>query len=86
MRWRCLHTERGLHYTPTMSSKIINACVALHNICLQRDSDYYVEPPQLEQDIHTENAGAQNGDLFLRGTHNRQFIAEYLLLHAPPQG
>lgn len=34
MRFRCLLKHRLLHYSPTMASKIIHACVVLHNICI----------------------------------------------------
>ncbi|KAK9717536.1 DDE superfamily endonuclease [Popillia japonica] len=36
MRFRCLlkHRNRVLHYTPQAASKIINACVVLHNMCI----------------------------------------------------
>lgn len=56
-RWRCLCKQRMLHYKPTVCVKIINACVALHNICLafndglpQEDIIYEpdVSPPGLQ--------------------------------------
>ncbi|KAK5639252.1 hypothetical protein RI129_011744 [Pyrocoelia pectoralis] len=34
MRFRCLLKHRVLHYTPEKCSKIINACVILHNMCI----------------------------------------------------
>lgn len=34
MRFRCLLKHRVLHYTPETASKIINACVILHNMCI----------------------------------------------------
>lgn len=34
MRFRCLFKHRVLHYSPTKSSLIINACAVLHNICI----------------------------------------------------
>lgn len=33
-RFRCIIGSRGLHYDPTKTTKIINACCALHNMCL----------------------------------------------------
>ncbi|XP_018568688.1 putative nuclease HARBI1 [Anoplophora glabripennis] len=37
MRFRCLLKHRVLHYTPEVASKIINACVVLHNICIHNN-------------------------------------------------
>lgn len=37
MRFRCLLKHRVLHYTPQTATKIINACVILHNICIQNN-------------------------------------------------
>ena len=34
-RWRCLTRQRMLHYQPRTASQMINACAAMHNICLQ---------------------------------------------------
>lgn len=34
MRFRCLLKHRVLHYRPDVCSKIINACVVLHNMCI----------------------------------------------------
>ncbi|KAF2890356.1 hypothetical protein ILUMI_15818 [Ignelater luminosus] len=34
MRFRHLLRHRVLHYTPTMASKIINACCIFHNMCI----------------------------------------------------
>ncbi|CAI6355128.1 unnamed protein product [Macrosiphum euphorbiae] len=37
MRFRCLLKHRVLHYHPIKASKIINACVILHNICIKNN-------------------------------------------------
>lgn len=37
MRFRCLLKHRVLHYAPEKAGQIINACVVLHNICVQNN-------------------------------------------------
>lgn len=37
MRFRCLLKHRVLHYTPEKAGQIINACVVLHNICVENN-------------------------------------------------
>ncbi|KAJ8917015.1 hypothetical protein NQ315_012933 [Exocentrus adspersus] len=37
MRFRCLLKHRVLHYSPEMACRIINACVVLHNICIDQN-------------------------------------------------
>ncbi|XP_050064959.1 putative nuclease HARBI1, partial [Aphis gossypii] len=37
MRFRCLLKHRTLHYSPSKASKIINACVVLHNLCISEN-------------------------------------------------
>ncbi|KAJ8914147.1 hypothetical protein NQ315_016225 [Exocentrus adspersus] len=44
LRFRCLLKHRTLHYEPEKSSKIINACSVLHNICIDRNV------PQVDDD------------------------------------
>ncbi|XP_036345000.1 putative nuclease HARBI1 [Rhagoletis pomonella] len=59
--FRCLLAERELHYTPEKVVKILNACCALHNICLT----YNVEPPTvIESDEEGSNlALSTNSDI-----------------------
>lgn len=33
----CLLKHRTLHYSPSKASKIINACVVLHNLCISEN-------------------------------------------------
>lgn len=35
MRFRCLLKHRTLNYSPNKSSSIINACIVLHNMCIE---------------------------------------------------
>lgn len=34
-RFRCIIGSRGLHYEPERATQIINACCALHNMCIK---------------------------------------------------
>lgn len=47
MRFRCLLKHRVLHYTPIMASKIIKACVVLHNMCIA----YNVPAPEEDEEL-----------------------------------
>lgn len=38
-RWRCLLGAREMHYAPKKAIKIVNFCVALHNICITYKCD-----------------------------------------------
>lgn len=37
-RFRCLLGARQLHYSPKNATKIVNVCVALHNVCVEYNS------------------------------------------------
>ncbi|KAK3918172.1 Putative nuclease [Frankliniella fusca] len=39
-RFRCLNRHRVLHYSPEKAGKIINACVVLHNKCVEAHEPY----------------------------------------------
>lgn len=45
MRFRCLLKHRVLHYAPEKASKIVNACVLLHNLCIEHNIP---EPDEIE--------------------------------------
>lgn len=49
-RFRCLLKHRVLHYSPHKAGLIINACVCLHNMCI--DSNVPEAPP--EEDIEID--------------------------------
>lgn len=66
--------ERGLFYTPTMASKIINACAALHNICLQRDPEYLTT--DTEEDHNPTDPLIDDRDLFNIGHQNREMLLQ----------
>ncbi|KAJ8917089.1 hypothetical protein NQ315_013008 [Exocentrus adspersus] len=51
MRFRCLSKHRVLHYTPRKASRIINACIVLHNMCIINN----VELPQDGDDVQVIN-------------------------------
>ncbi|KAJ8926478.1 hypothetical protein NQ314_021153 [Rhamnusium bicolor] len=47
MRFRCLLKHRVLHYAPNKASKIINACVLLHNMCIDNNVELNLEGMKL---------------------------------------
>ncbi|XP_063920898.1 putative nuclease HARBI1 [Zophobas morio] len=57
-RFRCLLKHRVLHYRPQMASKIINACVVLHNMCLQ----HRIPEPEFDAEMEQADLGLYNDD------------------------
>lgn len=51
-RFRCLLKHRVLHYAPEKASKIINACVVLHNMCIEHKIE--LEFDEQEQEIQND--------------------------------
>lgn len=46
MRWRCNLKHRVLHYSPSVCSKIINTCAALHNMCINYELPDPIPEPE----------------------------------------
>lgn len=63
MTFRCLLKHRVLHYSPTMASKIIHACVILHNICILNNIE-------IEEDDEDFDFGLINEPLNERNNEN----------------
>lgn len=67
-RWRCLLGARELHYDPKKASKIINVCVAFHNICIAYKCDsnndiLYEEEEPAFLNIENPNSNEREGYL-----------------------
>lgn len=56
MRFRCLLKHRVLHYTPDKASLIINACVVLHNMCINHN----IPEPDLDEELENVDFGIDN--------------------------
>lgn len=52
-RFRCLLKHRVLHYPPVTASKITNACVVLHNMCLA----YNIPEPEIDDEMQGADLG-----------------------------
>lgn len=54
-RFRCLLSARQLHYTPRKSTKILNVCAALHNLCEM--NAILLADEQIEEDVNIPQEG-----------------------------
>ena len=64
---------------------MMNACAALHNICIALDSDYYFDPDIDDDDDDDDqnvpfDAAVMNNEVTLqqKGTRNRNSMVAYL--------
>ncbi|XP_061400280.1 putative nuclease HARBI1 [Musca vetustissima] len=71
-RFRCIIGSRGLHYDAAKVVQIINACCALHNMCIHYRSE---EPPGDVIDDDLEDEVDDNNDLESRADAIRRKIA-----------
>ncbi|XP_050065584.1 putative nuclease HARBI1 isoform X1 [Aphis gossypii] len=51
MRFRCLLKDRTLHYSPNKASKIVLACVVLHNLCIEENV------PLINEEVEDDDFG-----------------------------
>lgn len=79
-RFRCLLKHRVLHYTPESASRIINACVVLHNMCITHNiPEPELEDEQFDFGMYIQNVPladniARNNPDFLAGNRLREQI------------
>lgn len=81
--FRCLLKHRFLHYSPKKSTKIINACTILHNMCityniqLPNEADLInLDMGMFQQDI--PNDIQHQGNDLAQGRHLRSTIINYI--------
>lgn len=77
-RWRCLCKQRMLHYKPTTSSKIINACSVLHNICIE---NFDTISEEVYYESHNANETVQfpaRNALHTEGNNNCVEVMDYI--------
>ena len=67
-RFRAMLAARELHYTPEKTTRMLNVCCMLHNVCIHYNVDL------LEEIV--ENEDEQNYNVLLDGTENGNIEAE----------
>ncbi|XP_060847995.1 putative nuclease HARBI1 [Rhopalosiphum padi] len=67
-RFRCLIKDQTLHYKPEKATKIINACVVLHNLCITYNVPEFVDGENLSDFgmYQTPLGVAEDNDVNLR--------------------
>lgn len=80
MKFRCLHSDRVLHYDPETASKIINACIVLHNLAIENNVPGYVESNILMEQNYNFNENLINIDIDNRnaGENARESLSNFL--------
>lgn len=82
-RFQCLHVHRVLVYAPEKAARIVNACVVLHNKCLDaRLPQFEIIPedmvPQQVNVIRPPQAGRQRDRLLREAELVRQRLVDRL--------
>lgn len=83
MRFRCLLKHRVLHYSPEKAASIINACVILHNICIQNNLPLLNTDERDDIDLGIinnlplNNANQINAELTAGKRYQQQIITRY---------
>lgn len=85
MRFRCLLKHRTLHYTPHKASLIVNACIVLHNMCIENNVQVLLnQEEQLEEidfgilpHIHEEDNENARNPLLLEGMRLQRRLINY---------
>lgn len=79
-RFRCLLGARKLHYSPKKAVQIVNACCALHNICIHYNATLNDVEPAEDQlfDSYERDTGRNE---FVDGTSVRSNILDSLFVN-----
>ena len=77
---RCTRKDRVLHYRPKNASKIIKACVVLHNFAVEKRVQDYVPRniPLNQNDNFNADVIYDNVDQRIAGERVRNVLSQYL--------